>query len=142
MAAGLVPLAIGTDTAGSVRNPASACGIVGLKTTIGRVSRAGVYPLCWTLDSVGPITRSVEDAALVYQAMQGADPREVVIGVSPAFGIKLFRTVAGHPLSSILRELVAGISRGGAVARIVRMRHTADTSFLGLSAMGFKKRLD
>ena len=49
---------------------------MGLKTTVGRISRAGVYPLCWTLDSVGPITRSVEDAALVYQAMQGTDTRD------------------------------------------------------------------
>ncbi len=76
VAAGLVPMALGTDTGGSVRVPAALCGIVGLKTTIGRVSRAGVYPLCWTLDSVGPITRSVEDAAIVYQAMQGGDARD------------------------------------------------------------------
>jgi aspartyl-tRNA(Asn)/glutamyl-tRNA(Gln) amidotransferase subunit A len=76
VASGLVPMALGTDTGGSVRVPAALCGIVGLKTTIGRVSRAGVYPLCWTLDSVGPITRSVEDAALVYQAIQGADSRD------------------------------------------------------------------
>ena len=76
VAAGLTPMALGTDTGGSVRVPAALCGIVGLKTTIGRVSRAGVYPLCWTLDSVGPITRSVEDAAIVYQAMQGADARD------------------------------------------------------------------
>ena len=76
VAAGLAPMALGTDTGGSVRVPAALCGIVGLKTTVGRVSRAGVYPLCWTLDSVGPITRSVEDAAIVYQAMQGADARD------------------------------------------------------------------
>ena len=69
-------MALGTDTGGSVRVPAALCGIVGLKTTIGRVSRAGVYPLCWTLDSVGPLTRTVEDAALVYQAMQGSDARD------------------------------------------------------------------
>jgi aspartyl-tRNA(Asn)/glutamyl-tRNA(Gln) amidotransferase subunit A len=74
VAAGLVPMALGTDTGGSVRVPAALCGIVGLKTTVGRVSRAGVYPLSWTLDSVGPITRSVEDAALVFQALQGTDP--------------------------------------------------------------------
>lgn len=67
-------------------------------------------------------------------AAVGTDRHEVVIGVSPAFGIKLFQTVAGHPLSAILRELVAGLAEGGAQARIVRMRHTADTSFLGLSA--------
>jgi aspartyl-tRNA(Asn)/glutamyl-tRNA(Gln) amidotransferase subunit A len=69
-----VPVALGTDTSGSVRIPASLCGITGLKTTVGRVSRAGVYPLSATLDSVGPLTRTAADAALVYQAMQGADP--------------------------------------------------------------------
>lgn len=67
-------------------------------------------------------------------AAVGTDCREVVIGISPAFGIKLFQTVAGHPLSATLRELVAGLAEGGARARIVRIRHTADTSFLGLSA--------
>jgi len=76
VASGLVPFALGTDTGGSVRVPAALCGIVGLKTTVGRISRAGVYPLSWTLDSVGPITRSVEDAALVYQAMQGTDTQD------------------------------------------------------------------
>jgi len=72
--AGLVPMALGTDTGGSVRIPAALCGTVGLKTTVGQVSRAGVFPLSWTFDSVGPLSRSVEDAALVYQAMCGPDP--------------------------------------------------------------------
>lgn len=75
--AGLVPVALGTDTGGSVRIPAALCGTVGLKTTVGQVSRAGVFPLSWTFDSVGPLTRSVEDAALVYQAMRGPDPLDV-----------------------------------------------------------------
>jgi aspartyl-tRNA(Asn)/glutamyl-tRNA(Gln) amidotransferase subunit A len=67
-----------------VRLPASLCGTVGLKTTVGRVSRAGVYPLSFTLDSVGPLTRTVEDAALVYQALQGPDPRdETTEGILP-----------------------------------------------------------
>ena len=73
VAAGLVPMALGTDTGGSVRVPAALCGITGLKTTVGRISRAGVYPLSWSLDSVGVLARSVEDAALVYQSIQGAD---------------------------------------------------------------------
>ena len=60
---GWCPMALGSDTGGSVRIPAALCGIVGLKTTVGRVGRAGVYPLSWTLDSVGPIARRVEDAA-------------------------------------------------------------------------------
>jgi aspartyl-tRNA(Asn)/glutamyl-tRNA(Gln) amidotransferase subunit A len=69
-------MALGTDTGGSVRIPASLCGTAGLKTTVGRVSRAGVYPLSWSLDSVGPLTRSVEDAALVYQCLQGVDSND------------------------------------------------------------------
>lgn len=76
VAAGLVPMALGSDTGGSVRIPASLCGTVGLKTTVGQVSRAGVFPLSSTLDSIGPLTRSVEDAALVYHAMRGADPAD------------------------------------------------------------------
>jgi aspartyl-tRNA(Asn)/glutamyl-tRNA(Gln) amidotransferase subunit A len=72
----LAPCAIGTDTGGSVRLPASFCGIVGLKTTIGRVSTYGVLPLAQTLDTIGPLTRSVEDAALLFNLLQGPDPRD------------------------------------------------------------------
>ena len=67
-------------------------------------------------------------------APAGTNKREVVIGVSPAFGVKFFRTLGGIPLADLLREMVAGIENGGGTARIVRMRHSADTSFLGLSA--------
>ena len=74
VAAGLVPVALGTDTGGSVRAPASLCGVAGLKTTVGRVSRAGVYPLSSSLDSVGPLARTVEDCALVLDALDGPDP--------------------------------------------------------------------
>jgi aspartyl-tRNA(Asn)/glutamyl-tRNA(Gln) amidotransferase subunit A len=74
VAAGLAPWAVGTDTGGSVRLPASWCGITGLKTTIGRVSTYGVLPLSPTLDTPGPMARSVEEAALLYAAMQGPDP--------------------------------------------------------------------
>jgi aspartyl-tRNA(Asn)/glutamyl-tRNA(Gln) amidotransferase subunit A len=92
VAGGLVPFALGTDTGGSVRVPAALCGIVGLKTTVGRVSRAGVYPLCWTLDSVGPLTRSVEDAALVFQAMQGEDAEDAsTVGIAPIDTLKTLK---------------------------------------------------
>jgi aspartyl-tRNA(Asn)/glutamyl-tRNA(Gln) amidotransferase subunit A len=74
VAARLAPCAIGTDTGGSVRLPASWCGIVGLKTTIGRISTHGVLPLAATLDTPGPMTRSVEDAALLFNLLQGPDP--------------------------------------------------------------------
>lgn len=76
VAAGLTAAAIGTDTGGSVRLPASFCGIVGLKTTVGRIPTWGVLPLSETLDTIGPMTRSVEDAALLFEALQGPDPRD------------------------------------------------------------------
>ena len=69
VAAGLFPLALGTDTGGSVRNPASVCGIVGLKPTYGLVSRRGVFPLSFTLDHVGPMTRTVADNALLLDTI-------------------------------------------------------------------------
>ncbi|MEO8458283.1 MAG: amidase, partial [Chloroflexota bacterium] len=68
--------AMGTDTGGSIRIPASLCGVVGLKPTFGRVSRAGLMPLSWSLDHAGPLTRSVEDAAIVLQAIAGYDPND------------------------------------------------------------------
>ena len=73
IAAGLFPGALGTDTAGSVRNPASACGIVGLKPTYGRISRQGVFPLSFTMDHVGPMARRVADVGLLLQAMEDHD---------------------------------------------------------------------
>ena len=73
VAAGLFPMALGTDTGGSVRNPASCCGIVGLKPTYGLVSRRGVFPLSFTLDHIGPMTRTVADNALMLQAIAGHD---------------------------------------------------------------------
>ena len=73
VAAGLAPLGIGSDTGGSVRIPASVCGTVGLKTTVGRISNHGIMPLSDTLDTIGPLTRTVEDAALMYSAMAGPD---------------------------------------------------------------------
>ena len=76
VAAGLAPVAIGTDTGGSVRLPAAWCGIVGLKVTIGRISTYGVLPLSGTLDTPGPMTRSVEDAAVMFRLLNGPDPRD------------------------------------------------------------------
>ena len=76
VSAGMSPVAIGTDTGGSVRLPAAWCGIVGLKVTTGRISTHGVLPLSFTLDTPGPLTRSVEDAALIFRAVNGPDPRD------------------------------------------------------------------
>lgn len=97
LAAGMVPLAIGTDTGGSVRNPAGACGLVGLKPTYGRVSRRGVFPLSFTLDHVGPLTRTVTDAALSLQVMAGQDPRDPSCASAPTadYGQALERGLRG-----------------------------------------------
>ena len=76
VSAGMAPWGIGTDTGGSVRIPSSWCGITGLKTTIGRVSCHGVLPLSTTLDTPGPMARSVEDAALLYNVLAGPDPND------------------------------------------------------------------
>jgi aspartyl-tRNA(Asn)/glutamyl-tRNA(Gln) amidotransferase subunit A len=76
VAAGLVFAAMGTDTGGSIRIPASFCGTVGLKPTYGRVSRYGVFPLGYSLDHMGPLTRTVRDAALVLETIAGYDGRD------------------------------------------------------------------
>jgi aspartyl-tRNA(Asn)/glutamyl-tRNA(Gln) amidotransferase subunit A len=75
-ALGLCFASLGTDTAGSVRMPAAYCGLVGLKATYGRVSNRGAVPLSWTLDHVGPLCRTVHDAALMLEVMAGHDGRE------------------------------------------------------------------
>ncbi|MEO8256457.1 MAG: amidase [Acidobacteriota bacterium] len=75
-AAGLVAFALGTETRGSIITPASICGVVGLRPTYGRVSRYGAMALSWTMDKIGPMCRSVEDCALVFNAIYGSDGRD------------------------------------------------------------------
>ena len=74
VAGGLVPLALGSDTNGSIRVPSSFCGIFGLKPTYGRLSRARTFPFVSSFDHLGPFARSTKDLALAYDAMQGTDP--------------------------------------------------------------------
>jgi aspartyl-tRNA(Asn)/glutamyl-tRNA(Gln) amidotransferase subunit A len=76
VAAGLTRMAMGSDTGGSIRGPAAYCGIVGVKPTYGRVSRRGVFPLSYTLDHCGPLSRTVEDTALTMQVVAGHDPAD------------------------------------------------------------------
>ena len=83
VAAGLAPGSLGSDTGGSIRIPASLCGITGLKPTYGRVSRAGVLPLAWSMDHVGPMTRSARDCALMLSAIAGYDPADPTTSVLP-----------------------------------------------------------
>ena len=97
VSARLVPAALGTDTGGSIRIPASFCGVTGLKPTYGRVTRAGVTPLAWTLDHVGPLARSVEDVALLLGVLAGhdpADPTSARVAV-PEYAARLGRSLRG-----------------------------------------------
>lgn len=82
-AAGLVGFAIGTETGGSIISPASTCGVVGLRPTYGRISRHGCMTLRWTLDKVGPLTRSIRDAALVLEALHGPDGHDDTVAAAP-----------------------------------------------------------
>jgi aspartyl-tRNA(Asn)/glutamyl-tRNA(Gln) amidotransferase subunit A len=83
VAAGEAVIALGTDTGGSIRQPAALCGVVGMKPTYGRVSRYGLIAFASSLDQVGPFTNSVRDAALVLQALSGHDPRDATSGDRP-----------------------------------------------------------
>lgn len=85
VARGMVYAALGTDTGGSIRIPAALCGVVGLKPTFGRASLHGCAPLAWSLDHVGPLARSVADAALVLAAIAGPDPRDTRTRPAPPF---------------------------------------------------------
>jgi len=88
VAGGLVPLALGSDTNGSIRVPASLCGLFGLKATYGRLSRARTFPFVASLDHVGPLARSARDLALAYDAMKGFDPEDPVCADRVAEPIK------------------------------------------------------
>lgn len=107
VAAGLVPLGMGTDTGGSIRMPASVCNLVGLKPTYGRVSKAGILPLSWSLDHAGPIARTVRDAALALGVLAGPDPLDPSTVPVP---VEDYAAAAEHPGG--LKGVVIGIPAG------------------------------
>ena len=94
-AAGLVAFAIGTETRGSIISPSSTCGVVGLRPTYGRVSRYGAMALSWSMDKIGPMCRSVEDCAIVFNAIYGSDGRDETVVDAP------FNWNPDVPLSSL-----------------------------------------
>jgi aspartyl-tRNA(Asn)/glutamyl-tRNA(Gln) amidotransferase subunit A len=104
VAADLASFALGTDTGGSIRQPAGLCGVVGMKPTYGRVSRYGLVAFASSLDQIGPLTKSVRDAALVLEAIGGADPRD-----STCLDVALPPLAAG--LGDLPRGLRCGVPR-------------------------------
>lgn len=132
VASGLATAALGTDTGGSVRIPAGMCGLVGLKTTRGLISRHGLIELCPSLDSVGPITHSAQDAAWMLDALLGPDPHDPVSALAPTFSAAagLHRPVAG------LRVWVLPHNERGAIAPGVLVAY--DRALAQLAALGME----
>ena len=131
VAAGLVYGALGTDTGGSIRLPAACCGIVGLKPTYGRVSRAGAMPLSWSLDHIGPLTRTVRDAAILLGLIAGPDARDATASSHPVpdYVTGLDRPIAGLRIGAPDRYYEEGVDD------VVRMAVLAATEALrGLGA--------
>jgi Asp-tRNA(Asn)/Glu-tRNA(Gln) amidotransferase A subunit family amidase len=102
----MVPLALGTQTVGSVLRPAAYCGVVGFKPTHGRISTVGVTPLAWSLDHVGVLCRSVEDAALGLSIMAGHDPADPHSVARPGEDFVAALAEPGAPRIGVLRSLV------------------------------------
>lgn len=113
VASGILPLAMGSDTGGSIRVPAAYCGTVGLKPTYGRVSRRGVVPLCYSLDTCGPLTWTVEDAALALQALAGHDPRDPGSADVP---VPDYATALRHGVAGLRVGYAKGFNDDGKVA--------------------------
>jgi len=164
VAAGMVPLSIGSDTGGSIRGPAKSCGVVGLKPTYGRISRYGVTTLSWTLDHVGPMAKTVAGVAHMLRAIAGADPQDHTAAASPVpdYAKSLTGNIQGlrigvadayffknvHPeTDAALRAALGAMQKLGAVLVDVKVEHAALCSpasgiILGAESAAFhEKRL-
>jgi aspartyl-tRNA(Asn)/glutamyl-tRNA(Gln) amidotransferase subunit A len=162
VAARLTFAALGSDTGGSIRMPAHFCGVTGLKTTVGRISRAGAMPLSQSLDTVGPLARTAEDCALLLGLMAGADPNDptAVVGAVPDYMAVMGGSLKGFKIgvptafyvddldadtARILDETVATLKREGAQIVPVELPEqrqlTAACQFvLAVEAAAFHKR--
>ncbi len=115
-AAGLVGFSIGTDTTGSILGPSRTCGITGLRPTFGRVSRHGVMPVCWSLDKVGPMCRSVEDCAIVFDAIYGPDGQDLAV-VDKAFNYDGNAAIDGIRVGYLQSAFEREVDDGGLTAK-------------------------
>jgi aspartyl-tRNA(Asn)/glutamyl-tRNA(Gln) amidotransferase subunit A len=138
VAARQVPLALGSQTAGSILRPAAYCGVLGLKPTFGRITRHGIHPLAWSLDHPGPIARSVEDLALALTVLAGPDPRDPITLTAPPRApylealrmadrkptlglIEDFSEAAEPAVRDVMGAAATQLERAGATVRTVRL---------------------
>lgn len=124
VAAAEVPLALGSDTGGSIRQPAAFCGVVGVKPTYGRVSRYGLVAFASSLDQIGPLARNVRDAALALGAIAGPDPRD--------------STCSEEPVDDFLRPIEDGIEG----LKVGTIREVRTSALEGDAARGFEQALE
>jgi aspartyl-tRNA(Asn)/glutamyl-tRNA(Gln) amidotransferase subunit A len=131
VAAGLAPLALGSDTGGSVRQPAGLCGVVGLKPSYGRVSRFGLVAFGSSLDQVGPLAHDVRDAALLLEVIAGHDPRD---STSVAQGVPAYRQALESPLDGLTIGVPAEYFAEGLDAEVEKAVREALAVYQGLGA--------
>ncbi len=143
LAAGLSAITVGTDTGGSIRIPAACCGVVGFKPSYEQVSREGVLPLAWSLDHIGPLSRSVSDAALAFEVMAGL--KHGAGNIAPADQLRLVRPTPyffdhfDAATASAIERVLGKLERGGAKIQdraIADIRLAASVQFVTLCAEG------
>ena len=138
VAAGFALAALGSDTGGSIRLPAACCGVVGLKPTYGRVSRAGAMPLSWSLDHLGPLTRTVADAATVLGIIAGYDPRDAT---SSRRGVPYYERTLEMPIAGLRVGVAENYYFDGITDEMAGAVHAALRAIEGLGAVVTQVRL-
>jgi aspartyl-tRNA(Asn)/glutamyl-tRNA(Gln) amidotransferase subunit A len=131
VAAGMVPIALGSDTGGSIRQPAALCGVVGVKPTYGRVSRFGLLAFASSLDQIGPFARTVADAALTCEVLAGPDPRDATCLTTPA---EKFSEALGGDVRGVRIGVPRGLLGDGVDAEVLAAFDRAIEKLAGLGA--------
>jgi aspartyl-tRNA(Asn)/glutamyl-tRNA(Gln) amidotransferase subunit A len=131
-AAGACDFALGSDTGGSIRLPAACCGVVGLKPTYGRVSRAGVMPLSWSMDHLGPLTRTVADTAMLLEIIAGHDPHDAT---SSRRGVPYYQRLLESPIAGLRVGVPENFYFDGITPEMEAAVRAAAEVLAGLSAL-------